>query len=96
MWTEYALKQDSRYMTYVYGFAPWEKRVLLSGIPSHIRKLEKRIDQIENNPKNEGQVTFDDMQREIQLQINSLKEIQKEFEKDIELYNRDKPNHLQV
>jgi hypothetical protein len=96
MWVEYSNKQTGQNVMFVYGFAAWEKRALLSGLPLVIRKLEKRIEQIEKNPKNEGQVTFKDMQREVQLQINTLKEIQKDFENDIQVYNRDKPIHQQV
>jgi hypothetical protein len=96
MWVEYSNKQTSQNVLFVYGFTAWEKRMLISGFPLQIRKLEKRIEQIEKNPKNEGQVTFKDMQREIELQILSLKEIQKDFENDIQVYNRDKPIHQQV
>jgi|KBSMisStandDraft_5_1062788.scaffolds.fasta_scaffold111686_2 hypothetical protein len=97
MWTEYSNKQaGQRNVLYVYGFAAWEKRVLLTGIPAAIHKLEKQILRIRNHPKNEGQVTYDEMEREVQLQIDSLKEIQRNFLDDIEVYNRNRRKTEQV
>jgi hypothetical protein len=96
MWTEYSNKQAGSNIIYVYGFAAWEKRILLAGIPAAIQKLEKQILRIKNNPKNEGQANFWEQEREVQLQITCLKEIQKNFEDDIEIYNRKRPKKQQV
>ena len=97
MWTEYSNKQaGQRNVLYVYGFAAWEKRVLLAGIPAAIHKLEKKIVRIQNHPKNEGQVTYTAMIREVQTDIDSLKEIQRNFLDDIEVYNRNRRKTEQV
>lgn len=84
---EYAQKQTSSELQYVYGFSAWEKRVLISGIPKTIAKLEKKILKIENNPKNEGQATYSMDIRQVELEISCLKEIEKTFLEDIEKFN---------
>lgn len=87
MTIEYAAKQRSTEIQYVYGFSTFEKRVLISGIPKAISKLEKKIVKIENNPKNEGQATYSFDIDEINTEIKCLKEIEKTFLEDIEKYN---------
>jgi len=96
MWIEYSNKKVGSRTLYVYGFAAWEKKVLLSGIPAAIQKYEKLILKVKTNPRNEGQVEFSDQIRNLQHQINDLKEIQKNFEEDIEVFNRGKPKYKQV
>jgi hypothetical protein len=78
---EYAKKQPiGPAINWVYGFDDYEKRVLVKAIAPEIKRLEKQIQKIEDNPENEGQATFlcaiDDLKRK----INSLLEIQVEFE----------------
>lgn len=82
MWIEYAAtNKNTTGNTFVYGFADWEKKVLIKGIPSEIKKLQTKIRKIENNPRNEGQVKYWSKIRELQLMIDSLKEIQETFNK---------------
>lgn len=43
---------------YAYRFNDWEREILCKGLPNEINKIEKKIERIKNNPKNEGQVRY--------------------------------------
>jgi len=66
---------------YAYRFEVWEKKIIAECLIPAIKKLEKKIDKIDNHPKNEGQVTFYESKRELLYEIKAIKEIIEEFTK---------------
>jgi hypothetical protein len=57
-----------------YTFATWEKEAIVRGFKAEIKRLEKKIDRLENHPKNEGQVTYTEEIRITRGCIEVLKE----------------------
>lgn len=75
---EYSI--EVRGKVHAYRFSDWEKNIIAEGVKPAIKKLEKKIEKIINNPKNEGQATYSCQIDEIQNGINELNDIVKEFE----------------
>ena len=73
-----------------FKFSPDEMKVLNKSIPGHIRKLEKKIVKIENDPNNEGQVTYWQKAKDLQNEIDALKEIFQTFTDLINLSKKKK------
>lgn len=64
---------------YAYRFYHFEKQAIARGLKSEVRKLEKKIERVENDPNNEGQVTYLCKIEELMAELNDLKGIIKEF-----------------
>jgi hypothetical protein len=75
---EIEYSQETR-RAYAYRFYGYEMKHIAEGLKPIIKKLEKKIDRIDNHPKNEGQVTFSEQIRELRAEIKSLNEIIEEF-----------------
>lgn len=77
MHIEYSRKGDDGYS---YAFNSWERSTIAKALKPLIPKLEKKIERIRNNPKNEGQASYQNAIDEIIGDIRSIKEIIKTFE----------------
>lgn len=60
-----------------YRFTKKEKQVIAECLKPYLKKIDKKIQRIENNPKNEGQANF-------LCQIDDLFSEKKEWEKIID------------
>lgn len=65
---------------HAYTFENWEKILIASLLSEHVKKYDKAMEKIRNNPKNEGQATY-------QSEIDSLFREQKCVEKMIQIFN---------
>jgi len=72
---------EVRGKVHAYRFEYWEKKTIAESLKPIIKKIEKKIDKIDNDPKNEGQVTFYEAKRELLYEIKAIKEIIEEFTK---------------
>ncbi len=72
---EFEYSKEHRGKVIAYTFTKSEKAYIVSGLTSEIKKLEKKIYRIDNNPKNEGQVTFTEEKRLCRQEIEQLNEI---------------------
>lgn len=72
---------EIRGKVHAYRFEPWEKRAIAESLKPAIKRLGKKIDKIDNDPKNEGQVTFYEAKKELIYEIRRLNEIIEEFSK---------------
>jgi hypothetical protein len=70
---------EIRGKVHAYRFQDWEKNIIAESLKPVIKKLEKKIYKIDNNPKNEGQVTFWEFKRELINEIKVLTEIINDF-----------------
>jgi len=64
---------------FCYWFSQWEKELIAKQLKPVLKKLDRRIAAIKNNPKNEGQVRY-------QVKIDELLAMQKEVEYIIECF----------
>jgi phage host-nuclease inhibitor protein Gam len=64
---------------YAYRFDDYEKQAIARGLKGEVKKLEKKIQKVENDPDNEGQVTYQCQIEELCRELNDLREIIKEF-----------------
>ena len=71
--------KEVRGRVHAYRFEPWEKKIIAESLQPVIKKIEKKIDKIDNHPKNEGQVTFYEAKKELLYEIKALNEIIEEF-----------------
>ena len=78
---EIEYSNDVRGKIHAYRFDKWEKETIAKALNPIIKKLEKEIEKIDNDPDNEGQVTYWDRKREIRNEIKCLSEIIIEFSK---------------
>lgn len=66
---EIEYSNETRGKIHAYRFDKWEMRLIGESLMIPIQKLEKKIERIQNNPKNEGQATYlsqiDYLRREI-------------------------------
>lgn len=60
---------------YAYRFAVWEREAIARALVQEIKKRERQIQRVENDPKNEGQVTFLIKIEDLEFEIKSLREI---------------------
>jgi hypothetical protein len=72
---EFEYSKEHRGKVTAYTFTKDEKAYIASGLTSEIKKLEKKIERINNNPKNEGQATFITERRICRHEIEQLNEI---------------------
>ncbi len=66
-------------LVFAYRFDKYEKALIVEGLKPLIKKKEKQILAVENDPDNEGQVTYQDKIREIRWEIDFIQECIKEF-----------------
>jgi hypothetical protein len=78
---EIEYSNEVRGKVHAYRFADWEKKAIAKALKPVIKKLEKEIEKIDNDPENEGQVTFREQQRQLGYEIEALNEIISEFKK---------------
>jgi hypothetical protein len=78
---EIEYSNEVRGNVHAYRFEPWEKKAIAESLKPAIKRLEKKIDKIDNDPKNEGQVTFYEAKKELRYEERRLNEIIKEFSK---------------
>lgn len=62
-----------------YIFEKEEKKAIAEALKPQLKKIETKIRKIENDPKNEGQVTFKEKQRELFWLKKSIEKIIDEF-----------------
>lgn len=72
---------EVRGRVHAYRFEPWEKKIISESLQPIIKKLEKKINMIDNHPKNEGQATFWEAKRKLLYEITYINEIIEEFTK---------------
>lgn len=70
---------EVRGKVHAYRFEQWEKNIIAESLQPIIKKLEKKINKIDNHPKNEGQATFWEAKRKLLFEIKVLNEIIEEF-----------------
>lgn len=66
---------------HAYRFEKWEKETISKALKPVIKKLEREVDKIDNDPDNEGQVTFWERKKELIYEIRILNDIVSEFGK---------------
>lgn len=64
---------------FAYRFEQWEKTIIAQALTREIKLMQKKIDRIEANPKNEGQATYSCRVDELRGEIKEMKAIIKEF-----------------
>jgi hypothetical protein len=64
---------------YAYRFHQWEKSIIAKALKPEIKKLQKKIEKIENDPNNEGQCTYADQIYELRYEIIAIEDIIKKF-----------------
>jgi DNA mismatch repair ATPase MutS len=67
---------------FAYRFEQWEMSTISKCLKPEVKRLEKKIESVRNNPRNEGQVTFQEQIRELRHEIQSLQDIIKTFSED--------------
>lgn len=67
-------------LEYAYRFSRNEKELISAALKVHIKKLEKKIESIDRNPRNEGQVTYLEEKKYIRYDVKALEEIIKSFQ----------------
>ena len=70
---------EVRGRAYAYRFSNWEKKLIAKQLVPAIKKMEKKIERIKNNPKNEGQATYSSQVDELRAEIKDVQDIIKEF-----------------
>lgn len=65
---------------FAYVFSNWEQEMIAKALKPEIPKLEKKIERIRNNPKNEGQVRYLVQIEDLYSKIEDIKQIIAEFE----------------
>lgn len=76
MEVEYSSKRNR---DFAFTFSDCEKKSIARGLKSEITRLNRRIESIRNNPKNEGQVTFQVQVEHTFHLVKQLEDIIKEF-----------------
>lgn len=71
---EIEYSQNSKFKKYAFVFDGVEIYYITNGLKSEIKKLQRELDKIKSNVKNEGQATWMEKERNIQLTIKSLNE----------------------
>lgn len=66
---------------HAYRFTTWEMLTIAQALRPIIRNLYKKIERIENNPRNEGQCTYSEQIRLIRMDIRELEEIVRTFDR---------------
>ena len=79
---EIEYSQEVRGLVFAYRFETWEMTLIAKSLEQEVKKLQKKIERIENDPKNEGQVTFIDSIRTIRYEIKCIEEIINEFKQN--------------
>lgn len=79
---EIEYSSEVRGKVFAYRFSKSERKHIAAGLKPIVKKLERKVTAIENNPKNEGQATYACRIDELRYEINDLQEIITEFEKD--------------
>lgn len=64
-----------------YTFEKWERHLIADLLKTRITKLEKEIEKVRNNSKNEGQANFIEKIREHKSEIDCIQDIITEFSK---------------
>ena len=64
---------------HAYRFDKWEKKLIAKALLPEIKKLNKKIQAVDNHPDNEGQVTFLEEKRMLRREIKLIQEIIEEF-----------------
>jgi hypothetical protein len=74
---EYSTEVKGR--VFAYRFYEFEKQAIARGLKAEVKKLENKIVRVYNDPNNERQCTYSDKIRELQIELECLVEIIKEF-----------------
>ena len=69
----------SKTADYAYTFSKWEQKLIARCIEPEIKKIEKKIARIENDPRNEGQVKYAVQIESLQSEIKTIKDIIQQF-----------------
>ena len=77
METEYSNEVKGK--IHAYRFEEWEKKLIAKGLTTEAKKIMHKILSIDNNPKNEGQVTFQVQKDSLYIELNIINDIISEF-----------------
>lgn len=69
---EYSQEVKGKGKVKAFRFQQWEQFVIAKALTQERNKMYKRIERIENDPKNEGQVTFQETVRIITHEIREI------------------------
>jgi hypothetical protein len=67
--------QEVNGKVYAFRFGKWEQEVIAKALEPEIKKRERQIEKIRNDPNNEGQVTYQVKIEDIDWEITCLKRI---------------------
>ena len=67
--------QEVKGKVYAFRFGKWEQEVIAKSLVPEIKKRERQIEKIKNDPNNEGQVTYQVKIEEIDWEITCLRRI---------------------
>lgn len=76
---EIEYSNEVRGKVFAYRFTTWEKELIAEALKPMIKKTERKIEKIRNNPKNEGQATYSQQIFDLRHEIRALEEIVKTF-----------------
>ena len=72
---EFEYSQEVKGQVKAFRFEQWEQILIAKALTQERTKMYKRIERIENDPKNEGQVTFQETVRILDQEIRDVSEI---------------------
>ena len=72
---EIEYSNEVRGLAYAYRLEGWEKLLISKSLIPEIKKLQKRIERLENNPRNEGQATYSVKIDELRREMNCVQQI---------------------
>lgn len=65
----------------IFIFEAWEVDIIGENLKPAIKSIEKKIERVRNNPKNEGQVHFIEEVRDLKVQKQYIEELLAEIDK---------------
>lgn len=78
---EIEYSNEVRGQVFAYRFCKTEKAAIANGLKPYLKKLEKSVLKIENDPNNEGQATYLCRIDELNTEIKEIEKIITEFSK---------------
>jgi len=72
---------NTGYQGYAYLLDKKEKAAISEALKPYVKKLQKKIERLENSPKNEGQISFLSRINDLEIDKKNIECIIKEFSK---------------
>jgi hypothetical protein len=76
---EIEYSQEVRGKVYAYRFSSFEKSIIAKALATELKKYPKKIQKVEDDPNNEGQLDYIEKIRELKYEAEDIEEIIKAF-----------------